>query len=94
MGKIREVKRCAHLDTCDRTLPLNSKHILCPRCRAHDKRTSGRDPGWLKEHIVSCARWTNAYTEHLPKKDRANFTIEYTLESPPRNNVTPLRKRA
>lgn len=91
MAKAKEVKPCARGDTCDRTLPLNSKHILCKRCRGHDKKVADQNPEWLRNRLTSCARWSCSYAEHLPKRERSNVEV---VQFRPRATHTEMRKRA
>lgn len=92
--EVKQLKHCSRWPNCENMLPFHSDKDLCARCRAHDKKVSGRDPSWTRNRINCVARWTATYVEHLPKKERANVVIEYVPISHTRDNVTPIRKRA
>ena len=82
-----KLKDCANVH-CDRFLSVNSKHLLCPRCRNYDRRVADKPPSWSRNRYTNLCRWGSLLWHAAPKNTFKGF-------EPFDNEVNPqIRKRA
>jgi hypothetical protein len=95
MGRTQEIKACANT-FCDRTLSGISKHQLCQRCRAYDKRSSTRTPHWARHRHSTLCRWDVLLMAAAPKdtfKGLQPLAAVTVAAKPLREIVTPIPAR-